>query len=73
MERRCLGRSRELIGLQPASALLAAGIAAVRTADGQAVTEGLVQTNRLRPGRRAGQAVAVVEWMADRWQPLRLD
>jgi tRNA(Ile2) C34 agmatinyltransferase TiaS len=68
-----VGRSRELSGLQPVSALLAAGIATVRTADGQTVTEGLVQTDRLRPARRGGQPIAVVERAADHWQPLRLD
>jgi tRNA(Ile2) C34 agmatinyltransferase TiaS len=68
-----VGRSRELSGLQPVSALLAAGIAAVRTADGQPVTEGLVQTDRLRPARRGGQPVAVVERAADHWRPLKLD
>ena len=68
-----VGRSRELRGLQPVPALLAAGIAAVRTADGQPVTEGLVQTDRLRPARRGGQPVAVVERVTDHWQPLKLD
>ena len=68
-----VGRSRELSGLQPVSALLRAGIAAVRTADGQPVTEGLVQTDRLRPARRGGQPIAIVEQAADHWQPLKLD
>jgi tRNA(Ile2) C34 agmatinyltransferase TiaS len=68
-----VGRSRELTGLQPVSALLEAGIAAVRTADGQSVTEGLVQTDRLRPARRGGQPVAVVKRTAECWQPLKLD
>ncbi|MBN1138782.1 MAG: ABC transporter substrate-binding protein [Anaerolineae bacterium] len=68
-----VGRSRELSGLQPVSTLLAAGIAAVRTVDGQPVTEGLVQTNKLRPARRGGQPIAIVEQAADHWQPLKLD
>jgi tRNA(Ile2) C34 agmatinyltransferase TiaS len=68
-----IGRSRELSGLQPVSALLAAGIAAVQTADGQAVTEGLVQTDRLRPARRGSRPIAVVEWCGDHWLPLKLD
>jgi tRNA(Ile2) C34 agmatinyltransferase TiaS len=68
-----VGRSRELNGLQPISALLAAGITAVQTLDGQSVTDGLVQTDKLRPARRGGQPVAVVEWMGDYWQPLKLD
>jgi tRNA(Ile2) C34 agmatinyltransferase TiaS len=68
-----VGRSRELSGLQPVSALLAAGIAAVRTVDGQPLTEGLVQTDRLRPARRGGLPVAVVEREAGHWLPLKLD
>jgi hypothetical protein len=68
-----VGRSRDLTGLQPVSALLAAGIVAVQTLDGQPVTGGLVQTDRLRPPRRGGQPIAVVEWAGDHWLPLRLD
>ncbi len=68
-----VGRSRELIGLQPVSTLLEAGIAVVQTADGQSVSDGLVQTDKLRPARRGGRPVAVVEWTGDYWQPLKLD
>jgi tRNA(Ile2) C34 agmatinyltransferase TiaS len=68
-----VGRSRELSGLQPVSALLAAGIPAVQTADGQPVTSGLVQTDKLRPARRGGRPIAVVEWASDHWRPLKLD
>jgi tRNA(Ile2) C34 agmatinyltransferase TiaS len=67
------GRSRELSGLQSVATVLAAGIAAVRTCEGQPVTEGLVCTDKLRPARRGGEPVAVVEWMGDYWQPLKLD
>jgi len=68
-----VGRSRELCGLQPVSALLAAGVAAVRTLDGQPVTEGLVQADKLRPARRGGRPVAFVEWAGDCWRPMKLD
>jgi tRNA(Ile2) C34 agmatinyltransferase TiaS len=68
-----VGRSRELSGLQPVSVLLAAGIAAVQTANGQPVREGLVQTDKLRPARRGGQPLAVVKWAGDHWLPLKLD
>ncbi len=68
-----VGRSRELIGLQPVSALLAAGIAAVQAPEGQLVTAGLVQTDKLRPARRGGRPIAVVEWTGDHWLPLKLD
>jgi tRNA(Ile2) C34 agmatinyltransferase TiaS len=68
-----VGRSRELRGLQLVSALLDAGVFAVQTTDGQPVTEGLVQTDKLRPARRGGRPIAVVEWNADHWLPLKLD
>jgi tRNA(Ile2) C34 agmatinyltransferase TiaS len=68
-----VGRSRALTGLQPVSALLAAGIVAVQTTEGEPVAEGLVQTDKLRPARRNGQPVAVVEWAGDHWLPLKLD
>lgn len=68
-----VGRSRELAGLQPIAALLAAGIAAVQTIHGQPVTQGMVLTDKLRPARRGGQAIAIVEWAEDHWRPLKLD
>jgi hypothetical protein len=68
-----VGRSRELSGLQPVSALLEAGVTAVRTQDGKPVTDGLVLTDKLRPARRGGSPVAVVEWTDDHWLPLKLD
>jgi hypothetical protein len=68
-----VGRVRELSGLQPVSALLDAGLSTVQTLDGQPVSKGLVQTDRLRPARRGGQAIAVVERAGDHWQPLKLD
>jgi tRNA(Ile2) C34 agmatinyltransferase TiaS len=68
-----VGRSRELSGLQPVSALLDAGIVAVQTTDGQQVTEGFVQTDKLRPARRGGQPIAVVERISEHWHPLKLD
>jgi tRNA(Ile2) C34 agmatinyltransferase TiaS len=68
-----VGRSRELAGLQPVSALLEAGVAAVHTAQGRPVTDGLVQCDKLRPARRGGRPIAVVEWAGDHWSPLKLD
>lgn len=68
-----IGRLRDLGGLQPVAAILEAGIAAVRTRDEQAVLEGLIDTDRLRPARRGGQPVAVVEWTGEHWFPLKLD
>ena len=68
-----VGRSREIGGLQPVSAVLATGIDAVQTMDGQPVTEGLVQTDKLRPARRDRRPILVVEWDGACWQPLKLD
>jgi tRNA(Ile2) C34 agmatinyltransferase TiaS len=68
-----VGRSRELTGLQPIAALLEAGITAVQTLDGQPVLDGLVQTDKLRPARRGGRPIAVVQWDGGTWQPLKLD
>jgi tRNA(Ile2) C34 agmatinyltransferase TiaS len=68
-----VGRSRELSGLQPVPALLEAGIVAVQTRDGRPVVDGLVQTDKLRPARRGGRPIAVVEWAGDYWRPLKLD
>jgi tRNA(Ile2) C34 agmatinyltransferase TiaS len=68
-----VGRTRDLSGLQELQAVLQAGISAVLTLDGQAVTQGLVQAEKLRPARRGGQPVLVVEWQDDHWQPLKLN
>jgi tRNA(Ile2) C34 agmatinyltransferase TiaS len=68
-----VGRSRELIGLQPISAILDVGIAAVQTLDGQPVSEGMVQIDRLRPARRGERPVLVVECAGEHWRPLKLD
>jgi hypothetical protein len=74
-----VGRVRELQGPQPPSALLDAGIAAVQTLDGAPVTTGLVMTERLRPARRGGRPIAIVERATgpgeakELWMPLKLD
>lgn len=68
-----VGRLRELAGLQPVAVVLDAGIAAVRTLQGEPVAEGLVQTDKLRPARRGGRPIAVVEWAGSHWAPLKLD
>jgi tRNA(Ile2) C34 agmatinyltransferase TiaS len=68
-----VGGARELSGLQPVSGLVAAGITRVETAQGQPVWEGLVLCDKLRPARRGGCPVAVVEWGGEHWLPLRLD
>jgi hypothetical protein len=45
----------------------------VQTLDGQPVTSGAVQADKLRPARRQGRAAAAVQWNGDRWSPLNLD
>jgi tRNA(Ile2) C34 agmatinyltransferase TiaS len=68
-----VGRSRELTGLQPVSVVLSTGIAAVQTVGGEEVAEGLVQTEKMRPARRGGQPIVIVEQSGDEWVPLKLD
>jgi hypothetical protein len=68
-----VGRSRELAGMQPVEALLEAGIVAVQTPEGEPVRSGLVAVDKLRPARRGGEPIAVVEWAGDHWLPLKLD
>jgi len=68
-----LGGIRDLQGLQPISAVLAAGVQAVKTLDGVPVTEGLVQCDKLRPARRGGRAIAFVAQEGEHWVPLKLN
>ena len=68
-----VGSTRDLAGLQPVSALLAAGIAAVMTLDGLPVRDGLVLAEKMRPARRGSQPVLYVEWDQEAWRPLKLD
>lgn len=68
-----VGSLRDLKGLQPVSAVLEAGIFAVKTLDGQPVTGGLVSSDKLRPARRDGKPVLFVERQDDIWLPLKLD
>jgi tRNA(Ile2) C34 agmatinyltransferase TiaS len=68
-----VGRVRELAGLQPVAAVLAAGISAVRTLDGRPVESGLVLADKLRPAQRAGEPVQFVDWREGHWEPLKLD
>jgi hypothetical protein len=68
-----IGNSRELTGSQPISVVLATGVAAVQTVDGQQITEGLVQSEKMRPARRGGRPILFVEQAGDEWVPLKLD
>lgn len=68
-----VGQVRLLTGPQPVEALLDAGIATVQTADGRPVSSGVVQADGLRPARRGGRPVAVVEQVGEVFLPLKLD
>ena len=68
-----LGSIRDLNGLQPVEAILAAGVSAVKTISGEEVAEGVVSIEKLRPARRGGQPVAIVQRSEAHWQLLKLD
>jgi hypothetical protein len=68
-----VGSARQLTGLQPVSAILQAGISAVRTLEGMTVSQGSVLAEKMRPARRGSQPVLYVEWDQDHWRPVKLD
>jgi len=69
-----VGRMRDLRGAQPVEAIIAAGIAAVQTSEGQTVSNGLVETgDKLRPALIGGQPVLLVEPAAECWRAIRRD
>ncbi|NLS76667.1 MAG: ABC transporter substrate-binding protein [Chloroflexi bacterium] len=69
-----VGAMRELDGVQPIAAVLAAGITAVRDTADNPITEGLIQTGgKLRPALRDGRPVLYVERGDPYWLPLKLD
>jgi tRNA(Ile2) C34 agmatinyltransferase TiaS len=68
-----VGHSRDLSGRQPVEAVLEAGILEVRTLAGVPLSEGMINTDKLRPARRNDQPVLFVEWIEDCWQPVKLD
>jgi hypothetical protein len=68
-----VGTTRDLVGLQPVQAVVAAGIVAILTADGMPVSEGAVLAEKMRPARRGSLPVLYVEWDQDHWRPVKLD
>lgn len=69
-----VGHVRELKGVQPVEAILAAGIAAIQTVDGQQITTGLIETqDKLRPALINGQPVLLVEPAGEGWRATRRD
>ncbi|HIQ02653.1 MAG TPA: ABC transporter substrate-binding protein [Anaerolineales bacterium] len=68
------GRLRELRGVQPISALLAAGVARVQAVTGEPLADGWVDTGgKLRPSLVGGLPVLWVERQGDRWMAVRRD
>lgn len=68
-----VGSIRDLTGLQPIEAVLDAGVAAVRTLEGEVVREGLIMADKIRPARRQGKPILFVEHQDGHWAPLKLD
>jgi tRNA(Ile2) C34 agmatinyltransferase TiaS len=68
-----VGQLRSLAGPQTVESVLAAGVDAVETPEGKPVLSGVVQAESLRPARRGGRAVAVVQQEGDVLMPLKLD
>lgn len=69
-----VGQVRELRGVQPVAAILAAGVAQVQTVEGEIVPHGQVETgDKIRPVLIGGRPVLLVEpangiWRAKRWE-----
>lgn len=69
-----VGRIRELRGVLPVEAIIAAGISGVRTPMGQAVSNGFIETgDKIRPALIGGEAVLLVEPAGEQWRAVRRD
>lgn len=69
-----VGQIRELRGVQPVEAVIAAGISGVRTPAGQVVSSGFIETgDKIRPTLIGGQAVLLVEAAGEQWRATRRD
>ena len=72
-----IGTARELQGVQTVPAILGAGIAQVRTMDGQRLDAGLIDTGgKLRPAFRDGRPILFVTQQENNpslWIPVKLD
>jgi len=68
-----VGELRSLVGPQTVERVLAAGVDGVETPEGEPVTSGTIEAGRLRPARRGGRAVAIVQQEGDVLSPLKLD
>ncbi|HWQ82996.1 MAG TPA: hypothetical protein VN363_00425, partial [Anaerolineales bacterium] len=68
-----VGKLRELSGEMPIASILAAGVSAVETLQGEPVSDILLQADKLRPSCRNGLAVQYVAYQDGIWTPLKLD
>lgn len=68
-----VGSIRELEGLQPVSRVKKAGVAEVLTSKGFHVAAGQIQTEKMRPARRAHQPILFVKPENNYWLPLKFD
>lgn len=68
-----VGSIRDLAGMAAVADILAAGVARVERMDGEQIEAGLVLADKLRPARRAGEPVVIVEPMAGGWRSLKLN
>lgn len=66
-----VGSIRQLTGLHTVETILNAGVTAIQTVDGQPVMEGLIMSDKIRPARRNGKPIALVQWAEDHWQPIK--
>jgi hypothetical protein len=66
-----VGHLRQLSGLLSIETILQAGVTAIQTTEGEPVSQGLILADKLRPARRAGQPVALVNWAEDHWLPIK--
>ena len=69
-----IGQIRELQGVQPVEAIIAAGVAQVQTVAGQIRESGRIDTGeKARPSLLGGQAVLLVEPADSHWRAVRRD
>jgi hypothetical protein len=66
-----VGCVRELTGLQTIESILTAGVTAVETVEGLPVDQGMIMADKIRPARRDGKPVALVNWAETYWQPVK--
>ena len=69
-----VGNMRELRGVQPVEAIVAAGVSGVRTLAGRVISDGLIETgDKIRPALVGGEAVLLVEPAGSQWRAIRRD